>query len=142
MTVTASNIDNQYTVKQQACVLSPAVSINLRLCLILRFSTSRCRKQMARDVTLGPVSAATELGTQTCPPIGCHVSIVQFVRAACMRRNLGAEECHVDVQQSSNSCFSDSQNPARRTAGIQRLVRHVHVLAILQHHHSIVPVNE
>ena len=30
---TASNIDNQYTVKRQACVLSPAVSINLRQCL-------------------------------------------------------------------------------------------------------------
>lgn len=27
-----SNIDNQYTVKRQACVLSPAVSINLRQC--------------------------------------------------------------------------------------------------------------
>lgn len=32
---TASNIDNQYTVKRQACVLSPAVSINLRQCLNL-----------------------------------------------------------------------------------------------------------
>lgn len=30
MAATASNIDNQYTVKRQACVLSPAVSINLR----------------------------------------------------------------------------------------------------------------
>ena len=35
MTATASNIDNQYTVKRQACVLSPAVSINLRQCLNL-----------------------------------------------------------------------------------------------------------
>ena len=61
------------------------------------------------------------------------------VRAAC-EGIMAQEKCHVDVQQSSNSSVSDSSDPhAERSVGRGWFAAH---FSILQHHHSIVPVNE